>query len=133
MRNNPNLFNLILKYKVIAKCSLQEAETWVENHFGEYVQYLSIRGKNTVPVETKEKYVIRELQFRGFVPAAGLKKKESCYYIYSKQPILGVTWILPIHGGHTDIQFKAGLPDVYLLHSMYGLPNWTRVGIDYKL
>lgn len=123
----------MLKYRAIEKCSLQEAETWVENHLGEYIQYVSSRGKNTVPVETKEKYVIRELQFRGFVPAAGFKKKESCYYIYSKQPILGVTWILPIHGGHTYVQLNAGLPDVYDLQSRYGLANWTRVGINYKL
>lgn len=122
----------MLKYRAIEKCSLQEAETWVENHLGEYIQYVSSRERN-FPMETKEKYIIRELQFRGFVPAAGFKKKESCYYIYSKQPILGVTWILPIHGGHTDVQLKAGLPDVYGLQSRYGLANWTRVGINYKL
>lgn len=122
----------MLKYRAIEKCSLQEAETWVENHLGEYIQYVSSRERN-FPMETKEKYIIRELQFRGFVPAAGFKKKESCYYIYSKQPILGVTWILPIHGGHTDVQLKAGLPDVYVLQSRYGLANWTRVGINYKL
>lgn len=122
----------MLKYRAIKKCSLQEAETWVKNHGGEYIQYVSSRERK-FPMETKEKYVIRELQFRGFVPAAGFKKKESCYYIYSKQPILGVTWILPIHGGHTDVQLRAGLPDVYNLQSRYGLPNWTRVGINYKL
>lgn len=133
LKNDPSFLNILLKYKAITKCSIQEAHKWTEKHILEYKYYLTKRESIRPPFETKEKYVIKELQFQGFVPAALFKRKPDCYYVISKQPILGVTWILPHHGGHTDIQLKAGLPDVYKLHCQYGLANWTRVDIKYKL
>lgn len=133
LKNDPDFLNIMLKYRAVSKCSIKEAYHWTKENLLAYKLYLSKRNSIRPPIETREKYIVRELQFRGFVPSALFHKMPTCYYVISKQPVLGITWILPHHGGHTNIQLQSGLPDVYELHGKYGLANWTRVDISYKL
>lgn len=118
---------------MISNRPIKECIKWVEENIGEYILFIQSRNNPRPSRETKEKYVVRELQFRGFVPLANYKRNERAYYIISKCNILGIQWILPVEGGHTSEQLSRGMPEIYDLHSRFGLANWTRVDITYKL
>ena len=131
--NNPNFLNIVLKYRVISKRPLASCIKWVEDNLDGYIEFLQNRYNPRPPAEIQEKYIVRELQFRGFIPSAVYTRTKGAYYIISKCNLLNVQWILPIEGGHTSDQLSKGMPEIYDLQSRFGLANWTRVDINYKL
>lgn len=131
--NNPNLLNLVLKYRAVTNKPITDCIKWTERNLSGYIEFLQKRNNPRPSIETKEKYIVRELQFRGFIPSANYKRDIRAYYITSKCNILGIQWILPIKGGHTSDQLSKNMPEIYDLHSRFGFANWTRVDISYKL
>jgi hypothetical protein len=82
-------------------------------------------------MEYNTKYIIKELEFRGFVKASQFQKQEGFNYIISLPPIGG--YIYPEHLTNNYFKMMKGYRNIYDVHDEIALEGVTHIDIKYTL
>lgn len=78
--------------------------------------------------ETNPKYLIKELQFRGFIPLHKYKKFKPQYcHMITNQKIGGDFWIYPENFYIDDRDKNKGLRFIYDVWGKYGIQTYTKL------
>lgn len=97
------------------------------NRYDDYISWC-LQRKIFKKIE-KEKYALKELKFRGFIPLENLidynpKKYD---YIVSNQTLEGKIYIYPKRYGKNYKSMKKGYEDIHKEFPLIGLEGWTKI------
>lgn len=119
---------LALKYKGITKESLESSLKWAKRHYKSYNKYLLTTNFHRI-YERKDKYILKELLFQGFVPLEKFHKKAECNYVQTNKKIQGAIYIYPVHAALDIRVIRKGYIPIYELMRNIGLPGYTKVDV----
>lgn len=124
---------LALRYKGIAKSTLDDALVWAINNYDRYLKY---EGKHWTQrrYEKNGPYLEKEFIFRGYVPLSSFEKKDGYNYIQSNTSINGTRYIYPQKCCRfwNNSDYKK-YPNPYEFQGEVGIPGYTAVDVNYKL